>query len=396
MRTVNLLILLTLVASPLHAQDGTPAGRFLLGPVGWTPTIAIREAGLDSNVLNASTSQGVEEDKVVSFTPRVDFRAPLGMVELSSRAGVDVVYFQRLEDQRAVNGQISGRAVFPMTRVRPAISMQWERRKDRTGNELDVRVPQTLRSYGAEVTTQLGSRYALHVGATRRQIEYDGDAAFRDVNVGRQLNRTTLELGAALRTSLTPLTTFVVEGRHERDSFTLTPERQMDNVRGTAGLEFTPDAVIRGSASIGYHRMTTRGETGFPTSGLVTSMNLGYTLLGRTQFLGRVSRETTYSVLADEEYYLSTITAFDVLHNLVGPVDVVARVARERMDYSITPGGAGGRLDRARTVAGGLSFRISETGRIGVELDVTRRESTAGPTAEFERRRLFTTMTYGF
>ena len=396
MRIANLLILFTLVAPPLHAQDAAAAGRFLLGPVGWTPTIAIREAGVDSNVLNSSKSQGLEEDKVVSFTPRVDIVAPLGLVELSSRAGVDVVYFQRLESQRTVNRQVEGRAVFPMSRFRPAVSMQWDRRKDRTGNELDVRAPQTLRGYGAEVMTRLGHRYSLLVGVSRKQVEYDGDATFRDVNIATQLNRTTLELGAALKTSLTPLTSFVLEGRQERDTFTLTPQRQMENVRVTTGFEFTPDAVIHGSAAVGYHRMTSRGDTGFPTSGLVTSVNLGYTLLGRTRFLGRVSRETTYSVLADEEYYLSTVTGFDVLHNLVGPLDIAFRVARERMDYSITPGGAGGRLDRARSVAGGISFRVSETGRIGLELDVARRESTAGATAEFERRRMFTTMTYGF
>jgi hypothetical protein len=123
------------------------------------------------------------------------------------------------------------------------------------------------------------------------------------------------------------------------DIFTRRPDKQTDNLRVSAGFEFAPDAIIKGRATVGFHEMVARGSGSFPFAGWIASVDLGYSLLGRTRFDVRFARDATYSVLDGEGYYLSTAGGLEILHNLVGPLDVW-RGSCERLDYAspVAPG----------------------------------------------------------
>jgi hypothetical protein len=220
------------------------------------------------------------------------------------------------------------------------------------------------------------------------------------VDLASQLNRQATTISAGVRVAVSPLTTFFTEGSVGSDEFSLQSSRNTDNLRGTVGFEFAPDAVIRGRALVGYHKMDLQRPSAVPDGavgfkGLTSNVDLSYTLLGRTQFAPRFSRDSVYSISVTQPYYVSTGSGLEILQALVGPLDLVLRGSREKLAYPKT-GIAAARTDRVETYGGGLSVRLSTQGRIGFNYDDTKRRSSAGARFGYGRRHIYTTVTYGF
>jgi hypothetical protein len=142
--------------------------------------------------------------------------------------------------------------------------------------------------------------------------------------------------------------------------------------------------------------MLPRGsDTSMNFAGWTSGVDLSYSLLGRTRFTGRMSRDTSYSALDDRAFYLSLIRGLEVTHNLVGPIDIELRGSREKLDYAATTFQPA-RTDYADTLGGGLIIRISMESRIGFYYDDQQRRSSAGPMWEYGRHHVYTSVTYGF
>lgn len=400
--TAWLVACLLLAAGPVYAQSagtqgsGGATGRFLVGPLELTPTLVLREAGVDDNVFDTPLKDPPQRDTFVTFAPMVDAVMKLGIMDFSSQGTLGYYYFDRLKNLRTVTLQGNARAEFPLQRIRPAIAGSYQDVTDRPNNEIDVRVRRLVSGSSGTVSTRLTSRSAVIVGGSYEKTTYDRSTLFRKGSIAEALDKTTTEVSGAFRVDLTPLTFLTLDVRGSRDQFLITRDRQTDNLRATMGLEFAPDAVIKGRASFGYHEMVPRGQGGFPFAGWTSAVDLSYSFLGRTRLDGRFSRDAVYSVIEGEGYYVSTLGGGEILHNLIGPLDVTLRASRERLDYTFTPGGNGPRVDYSTTSGGGLSVRVSPQMRIGVNYELTYRESSAGSEFEYQRRRIFSTATYGF
>jgi hypothetical protein len=383
-------------AQPASAQDGGSNLRFRAGPVQWAPTLILREAGTDSNVLSAPANQPAQKDRMATFIPQLDAVLKMRFVELTGQGMVGVIYYERTTSQRAVNPSGNWRAEFPIQRIRPAISGRWTRTTDRSGNEIDIRAESVTWTNTASMSLRVMSRLSLLASGDIQKTVYDRSAVFKDQNLATNLDRQTTGVTSAIRVDISPLTQLMIDIRGSRDVFILTPEKQTDNLFASAGLEFSPDAVIKGHATIGYHKMVPRRTGGFPFAGITASVDLGYVFLGRTRIDLRFARDTNYSVLDGEGYYLSTAGGLELMHNLIGPVDLTLRGSREQLDYTRSVGGLVPRLDFANTYGGGLSVRLSPTARLGANYEVSERVSSTGVEGGFKRERLYTTITYGF
>jgi hypothetical protein len=324
----------------------------------------------------------------------------LGILKAATQGSLEYIYFERFKNERTVNGRVLSRIVFPLSRIQPTVTLSWARVKERASSEVDVRAPRTDRGYGAGLTTRLTSRLVVNADVARQEVRYDSGHSFEGVDLASQLNRQATTMTAGIRVAVTPLTTFFTEGSLGRDQFSLQASRNTNNLRGTIGFEFAPDAVIRGRALVGYHNMQPQqssavpgGATGF--KGLTSNVDLSYTLLGRTQFAPRFSRDTVYSISATQPYYVSTGGGLEILQALVGPLDLLLRGSREKLAYPPT-NIAAARTDRVVTYGGGLSVRLSTQGRIGFNYDDTNRQSSAGAQFGYGRRHIYTTVTYGF
>jgi hypothetical protein len=383
-------------AAMAQAQTNMDTSRFVLGPLGWTPTLTLRDAGVDSNVFNSPLTETAKQDVTGSLTPSVDSVLTLGVMQLATQGRADFLYFERYANERAINGRVSGRMQFPTTRVHPVLTGSWERARERTGNEIDIRAPRTEMAYSAGLGAQITPRSSLTVTGGLSDLRYDEGTKFRGLDLATRLNRQTVTANATFRGALTPLTKFVVALDGARDEFTAAASHNSDNLRGFAGLEFAADAIIRGRAGIGYHKMLPRGsDRSLNFSGWTSQAELSYTLLGRTRVTGRTSHDTSYSGLDNRPYYVSTVGGFEVTHNLVGPIDLEVRMSREILDYAATTFQPQ-RIDFADAMGGGVVIRLSMQTRIGFYYDDNHRHSSAGAAWKYTRQHVYTSVTYGF
>jgi hypothetical protein len=124
-------------------------------------------------------------------------------------------------------------------------------------------------------------------------------------------------------------------------------------------------------------------------------VDLGYVLMGRTRFDLRVLRGTNYSLEA-QPFFLQTTYGGEVLHNVFGPIDLIARASREHLEYESIPE----RLMVAHTMeidryGGAIAIRAAERMRLTLNYEVAERDGLL-PDRYFERTRFYTTISYGF
>ena len=395
---VGLLILAWVAIGEAPAMAQEPAGRFVDGPLTWTPTLLLRDAGTDSNVFNTPTDP--KRDTTASFMPQADATLGLGVARVHAQGAVEFLYFERYQQERAVNGRLNTRVELPNRRIKPAVSYAWAKVRERATSEIDLRAPRTEEGYGAALDTPLASRSTLTLGVSRQSIVYEPGYSYFGLELSSLLDRHESVANAIVRTTLSPLTHLTTEVSVGRDEFLRQPNRDTDNLRANIGLQFAPDAVISGHAVVGYHAMRPRMTAASPTdaetfTGITSSVDLTFTLLDRTKVTGRLARDTTYSASSTQPFYLSTAASVDVIHALFGPVDLLAHGGREKLGYAATVFAAA-RTDFVDVVGGGLSLRLSPASRWSATIDDATRRSTEGVLFGYSRRRIFTSVTYGF
>lgn len=392
---VGMAMVGTALASAAYAQDEP---RFVSGPLTWSPVFQLREAGIDSNVFNASSDP--KEDVVGTASSQVNSVLTLGLLQASTQGSLEYQYFERYKSERGLNRRVSSHLEFPVTRFSPDVTVSWARVKERAGNEIDVRAPHTDWGYALGIQTKLTSRIAVTATAGKQKSTYERGFTFRGVEIASQLDRETLLGSVSTRITLTPLTSLLLDASVGRDQFPLRPAAETINTRGNIGVEFAPDAVIRGRASIGYHSLQPSYRRGSDATmsafdGITSATELGYTLLGITRFNGRFSRDSNYSISASQPIYVSTAGGLEILQTLFGPVDLSVRASREQLKYRETVL-ASAHTDLADGLGGGLSARIGSGAILQLIYDNSERRSTGGRQFEYNRRRIYTTVTYGF
>jgi hypothetical protein len=380
-----------IVASCLPAAA---QARFQSGNFAWTPLLTLRDAGLDTNVFDEPADP--KRDTVAVLSPQVDGVYDNGTWTLALAGGADFVYFRRYTDERSINTRGSARVDVELARVTPFAAFGWLDTRERQSAEVDLRARRTERDARAGARLQLASRLGLEAAAGRGEFRYRAGQVFRGADIAERLNRQSTGGTARVVVDLTPLTRFAAGAELWQDRFEFRPDQDVDHLKVTGGFEFAPDAIIRGRASVGYHRMEPKGTIALPYEGLIASVDIGYVLLGRTRFDVRVNRDTTYSI-AEQPYYLSTSYGGEVLHNLAGPLDVGARYTRETLDYPGIPERAlAAQETRVNRYGGTVSVRATDRFRLAVHYEFNERLSEDAPGLEFDRRRMYTTITYGF
>ena len=368
--------------------------RFHTGVLNWTPTLSLREAGIDSNVFDEALDP--KRDGSAILSPQVTGNLQLTAAEVRFEGGADFVYFHRYAAERSVNSRANVRMDLRGWRVRPFIGGSFLNARERVNSEIDVRARRGDREVATGLGIQLTARAALQVGGSFTQSTFRQGQIFHTVDLARRMNRESVAGNTRLLYELTPLTRLVVEGAASRDRFTLSPEYDADNLRGTAGVEFQPDALLKGRATIGFHRIEPIGALAFGFQGVTAQVQLGDILLQRTRFDVRIGRDTSYSV-GPQPYFLRTIYGGEVLHTLLQRVDVFGLASWETLDYAAIPE----RFLTAHTLhvmryGGGVAVRAAERVRVTITYDYTERDAPLAPERNYDRQRLYTTITYGF
>src|SRR5258705_6640611 len=95
------IVFATMAAGIASSASAQSTGRFVSGPLVWTPTFQIREAGVDSNVFNTPTA--AKEDVSGGASATVNSILSLGLLRATTAGGAEYTYFERYENQRGLN-----------------------------------------------------------------------------------------------------------------------------------------------------------------------------------------------------------------------------------------------------------------------------------------------------
>jgi hypothetical protein len=359
------------------SRDQADNAQIHLGPLGLTPRFAIRNLGVDTNVLNSA--ERPTRDFTVSMGPGVDTWLHFGRALLSTQTLVEWTYFRQSAGQRSFNTSQTGRLEFDLASVTPFIAGGVISTRQRPNLEIDQRVRQDRVNASLGTRVELGGRSRIDVDARREQIEF-GDDQPGDVLVRTALNREVTEGGISFRMDMTPLTTFVVRTSVAYDTFEFSRVRDSDSMTILPGLEMKPSALFSGKAAVGYRRFDAKNAVVPDYSGMVAAVDIGYVMREATRFGVRVDRNLDYSLQVDTPYFVVTTANVDVKQALGYSWDVVGRVGRSALAYQgLLPDGGGDPVTRQRdrllTYGVGVGRRLGEYIRVGFDVDYNERRS---------------------
>jgi hypothetical protein len=380
--------------SPPTLPNPEDVGRFRIGPVRVTPSIALSQLGVDTNVFNELDDP--KQDTTAIVGPKAEFWSRLGpRAVVYGTTSVDYHYFQRYESQRSFGTTNAARLDVDLGRLMPFAEGSFTSTRVRPGYEIDARARRNESLGRAGVGLDLGSRTELLAWGVLARYRYDATEEFLGTNLANALNRDSTGIGSTLNVTLTPLTTFVVEAEVQQDRFVRSPERDADTLRVTPGFRFKPFALIDGNLFVGYRRFDTLSPLVPDYSGLAAAVDLGYNLRA-TRFVGRYSRDVTYSFETTEPYYLLTDAGLDVTQKITNDWDAIGRVGRFTLDYEVVMiPGLPARTDRGLTYGGGVGYRLGDRTRIGMDIDYYERRSVVDVARSYDGVRVGLSVTYG-
>jgi len=387
-------LLLALPASRAAAQDPDqpPPGTLLLGPVRITPSFLLRDMGVDNNVRNEPTDP--KSDFTFTLVPRALVALRLRRLRASADLGTEYVYFNKYSEEGGTNTSIIGRLDLDLGRLKPYFTTQAVDTKSRANAEIDARARHHDVTYGAGASLLFASRTRLLVNGTTSKVAYEPGESFRGVELRQTLDGRRETIGAGLGVDLTPLTTLNVVASREQIRFALAPDRDANSWRVMPTLNFSPEGLVTGSASVGYRHFDALSALLPDYSGVVAGVSVGATIYGRHQLRVNVDRDVQYSYDEATQYYVNTALGGIYTLSIVGPFDVRFTGSRIRMDYRSDGTTAAGD-DRVSSYGGGVGYHITPRARLGVDTDWSHRRSTLGPGREYDNHRLFAGLTWG-
>jgi hypothetical protein len=380
LKTLVLALIVAVAPASAFAQSsggGPPANvRMRIGPLFINPTIALSNAGQDTNVFNEATN--AKTDFTVTVTPGTDLWLRFGPTWFQGNISEDLVWYQKFASERSANNSYSLKWLVPLNRVTLTPTWSYANTRARPGFEIDARAERTEMAYGGTIELRFLSKTSVIAEATRQTTDFAAAAEFLGVNLHDELNRTGTTESVSLAHRITPLTTLAATGSMSQDRFKFDPRRNSDSRTVSGGIKFDPAALIKGSARFGYNdfRPASADVPGY--KGSTVAVDLSYVFLGVTKLAFTAGRDVQYSYDVNQPYYVQTGTGGSISQQLFGPLDVVVRGALRRLEYRDRVGAVipvAERVDHQQTYGAGIGYHLGRDTRIGVNVDQSNRES---------------------
>ena len=391
----KLVFLIALVTAPMHAfaqSGGEPPEnvRMRLGPLSVNPTLALSNAGVDTNVFN--TTVNPQSDFTMTVSPATDLWLRFGPTWFQANIREDMVWFNKFAGERSANNSYSLRWLVPLSRFTLTPTWSYVNTRQRPGFEIDTRAQRTEIAYGAAAEIKMLSKTFIGVKADHSTTDFDGSAEFLGISLHDQLNRTVTTESLTLRHQMTPLTSVSFAVSLEQDRFAFDHLRDSDSRLISGSIRFEPAALIKGGASFGYRdfKPVSPDLPGF--KGSTAAVDLSYVLLGVTRLGVQATRDVQYSYDINQPYYVQTGATASVSQQIFGPLDVVARGGLQRLVYQTRTGvvvAVSDRVDHVQTFGGGIGYHFGRDTRFGFNIDQSRRISAVD-------LRPFKGLSYGF
>jgi putative beta-barrel porin BBP2 len=389
----------------LFAQEiqDPDAARFRLGPLRFTPSIALTSLGVDTNVFNDVDNP--RQDSTAAVSPAVDLIMRVGPSRLTGRVNGQYLYFDKYSNQRAWNTTYDARWELPMARLTPYFEGQYADTKSRPGYEIDSRL--RLRTQDAAIGTELrvSARATLVMSGRRSRVDFADDQLVGDTDVSQALNSESNTEQLKLRYRLTSLTTFVVDAQAIQDRFSFEPVRNANSIKVQPGFELRPAALISGRVFVGMRRFSPLNAAVPGYTGPTASVSAKLTARA-TQFGALVTRDVVYSYQETRPYYLLTDAGVTITQRLSYTWDVVGRGSQQLLQYRSflpAPGvavdnGAVSLLplhEKIQSVGLGVGYRFGKSLRLGLDAIYIQRRSSDPTIRDYKGMRAGLSASYG-
>jgi len=310
---------------PLFAQELEPAetGRFRLGPLSFTPSIAVTSLGLDDNVFNEAAEP--KRDTTAAIGPATRFWMKLGNSRVSGQISGQYLYFRRYDRERAWNTLNEARWDLGLGRVTPFLTGTYANTRERPGYEIDARARRRDQNVTAGSQITLSGKTTLVASAQWSRLEFDEDQRFLGASLAEALDRRADTAQLQVRYKLTPLTTLVLKTETGRDRFRVDSLRDSDSVKVMSGFEMKPLALISGRAAVGYRHFNALNGDVPDYRGVVASVDATYAL-SSTRVQVKLDRDLTYSYQQSEPYYALLDLGLAVTERVTRTWDLTGKV----------------------------------------------------------------------
>jgi hypothetical protein len=396
MKAAFALLLVVASAAPALAQSGPFTGTLRLeepravalrfGPLIIAPSLSLPAIGYDGNVFDDDVDP--KSDWTASIRPDLQLFARAGVMQFVLSAANEFTYYQKYASERSVSRQFRGRLDATLSRIRPWIAAAHVDMHDRPNRELDLRSRHTDQELSAGVAFDVTTIASIYGMAARTESKFAPVEVFKGVNLDQALTRRGEEISAGIKLRATPFTTVLLGGNVSRDRFTSAPLRNSKRQRGIAQIQLTPEAILSGSATVGYEVFEPVDPLVPAFKGVISNGSLRYKLLGRATIDAIVDRRVEYSFEAARQYYVETGTGLTYTQRIRGPYDVQGTASRRWLDYTrVTPG-----LKPSVDSAGaGVGYNFADGSRLGFNFEYAQRLDDLRPDRKYHRRRFFGT-----
>lgn len=394
------LVLLTPVAAAAQpSPDPRVEAKAHLGPFYVTPSLALKELGIDTNVFNNADEKS---DFTVTLAPQATVWVPFARrARLTMSVASDLVYYQKYSSERSVNPGMSVRGDVFVKRLTLFAEPAYLRTRQPLSFELDARAQREERGVKAGVGVRVSRTVAFDLTAHQHRVEFDGDEVVAGTLLRDTMDRESRAVSASVRHDLTPLTAIVVRAERSEDRFTWSPVRDADTIHVASGVEFQPRALISGAASVGVRRFEPRSPLIDPFRGIVGRAELEYAIGDSTRFGFTAERDVSYSYEPLQPYFVIHGYSVTAERRLVGRTDITLGALRHQYLYRDL--GAGdtsvadvGRVDVVQVWSASVGYRFARTARLGFGVAFRSRESNSAQHRDYRGIRLSATTAYGF
>lgn len=380
-------------AQQVPTDDPVASAPVRLGVFGLDPGISLTNLGVDTNVFN--TVDNRQRDLTYTVSPDLGVWLRTGRGLLSVSGALQFVYFQEFETERSLNSNAIGQYEFRFNRLRPYASAGTVNTKERPGYEIDLRARryETDIKFGADF--RFMSKSTARLEFRKLDYKFGGDAVFAGRSLNQELNRTLKAADLSWRQRLTALTTWITRVSRESERFEFEDARNSDTLRLATGFELGRFALIRGSAFVGFRKLTAADDGTLPGfSGVTADVDVSYTAPTQTRLGVAVQRDAQYSFDANTPYFIQTGWTATLTQRVTGKWDAQFSGGRDRLAYQSNDA-ANQRRDFVGRFAGGIGYAVRDGVRASFDMRSFYRSSEIRG-REYGGLRAGLSVTYGY
>jgi hypothetical protein len=236
-----------------------PWGQVRFGSMWFTPSVSLKEFGIDTNVFNSNVADDPKSDLYAIAGPDLTLEMKTKRVDLNGAVGVNYVHYVKTFSERSFefNGSIDG--VFrPLRRLEIQAGARQGSSRKQFSPEVEVRTRNWSRAFSFSTGILVAPRLWIIGRASTSERRFDPGAIYNGVELQRTLNEDVRSSGGELRYAITPWTRVAAGGVANANRFPLAPGRDADEERYFVRLEMSARALVSGSAELGHSNYRTR------------------------------------------------------------------------------------------------------------------------------------------